>query len=173
MKKIAVIGLGYVGLPLAVEFGRIRDVIGYDINVARISELASGFDVTHECTKEEILGSKYLQFSDDMTCLAEAEIYIITVPTPIDGAKRPDLKPLRDASETVGRLLKTGDIVIYESTVFPGATEEVCVPILESASELKFNRDFFCGYSPERINPGDKVNTLTRFEKLQVAALLK
>ena len=143
MKKIAVIGLGYVGLPLAVEFGRIRDVIGYDINVARISELASGFDVTHECTKEEILGSKYLQFSDDMTCLAEAEIYIITA-YPHRWCER-RLKPLQDASETVGRLLKTGDIVIYESTVFPGATEEVCVPILESASELKFNRDFFVG----------------------------
>jgi UDP-N-acetyl-D-galactosamine dehydrogenase len=165
-KKIAVIGLGYVGLPLAVEFGGARPVLGFDINSRRIAELQRGQDSTLEVTPSQLLGAKHLSFSDDATSLAECQIFIVTVPTPIDQANRPDLTPLIKASETVGKVLKAGDIVVYESTVYPGATEEVCVPVLERLSGLRFNTDFFCGYSPERINPGDKVNTLTTIKKI-------
>jgi len=165
-KKLGVIGLGYVGLPLAVEFGKTYDVVGFDINKTRINELASGKDVTLEVTTEELHSAKQLTFSCELDDLAGCNIYIVTVPTPVDKVNRPDLTPLQKASETVGKVLKTGDIVIYESTVYPGATEEVCVPVLERISGLSFNRDFFAGYSPERINPGDKVNTLTKIKKI-------
>ncbi len=165
-QKIALIGLGYVGLPLAVEFGRIRPVLGFDINEARIAELRLGKDSTLEVNTEHLSAANLLEFSSDRSKLAECGIFIITVPTPIDTANRPDLTPIIKASETVGRSMKHGAIVIYESTVYPGCTEEVCVPILERESGLKFNQDFFCGYSPERINPGDKVNTLTKIKKI-------
>lgn len=165
-KTIAIIGLGYVGLPLAVEFGKKRSVIGFDINAKRISELRRGIDRTLETTSEDLATAKALTFSADTEELKKAQIFIVTVPTPINSANRPDLTPLIRASETVGRVLKKGDIVIYESTVFPGCTEEQCVPVLEQFSGLKFNQDFFCGYSPERINPGDKVNTLTKIKKI-------
>jgi UDP-N-acetyl-D-galactosamine dehydrogenase len=155
-----------VGLPLAVEFGRKRPVVGFDINAARIKELSEGRDHTLECSPEQLREARHLVFSSDADVLKTAEIFIVTVPTPVDRANRPDMTPLVKASETVGRALKKGDIVIYESTVYPGATEEVCVPVLEKVSGLKFNRDFFCGYSPERINPGDKVNTLTTIKKI-------
>lgn len=164
--KIAVIGLGYVGLPLAVEFGKIRPVLGFDINDARIAELRTGKDSTLEITTQELLAAKQLAFSSDSSRLTDCGIFIITVPTPIDTANRPDLTPIIKASETVGKAMKAGAIVIYESTVYPGCTEEVCVPILEKESGLKFNEGFFCGYSPERINPGDKVNTLTTIKKI-------
>ena len=164
--KIAVIGLGYVGLPLAVEFGKIRPVLGFDINEARIAELRSGQDSTLEVTPEELVFATQLEYSSDCGNLGECGIFIVTVPTPIDTANRPDLTPLIKASETVGKALKAGGVVVYESTVYPGCTEEVCVPILERASGLKFNEGFFCGYSPERINPGDKVNTLTTIKKI-------
>lgn len=164
--KIAVIGLGYVGLPLAVEFGKKYTTIGFDINQARIDELKAGKDHTLEVSSEELALSNKLEFSSDANYLSSANYFIITVPTPIDKVNRPDLTPLHKASETVGRILKSGDIVIYESTVYPGATEEVCVPVLESFSNLKFNKDFFVGYSPERINPGDKINTLTKITKI-------
>ncbi|WP_112310549.1 Vi polysaccharide biosynthesis UDP-N-acetylglucosamine C-6 dehydrogenase TviB [Pseudogemmobacter bohemicus] len=163
---VAVIGLGYVGLPLAVEFGKSRPVIGFDINEARIGELTSGRDHTLEVTPEELAEAKHLRFSSDITDLAEARIFIVTVPTPIDAHKRPDLTPLIRASETIGKVLKRGDIVIYESTVYPGATEEDCVPVLERVSGLRFNTDFFAGYSPERINPGDKAHRLTTIRKV-------
>jgi UDP-N-acetyl-D-glucosamine/UDP-N-acetyl-D-galactosamine dehydrogenase len=165
-RAIAVVGLGYVGLPLAVEFGKKRKVIGFDINEKRINELESGSDCTLELTSEELAHATKLEFSSDESSLIAAQIYIITVPTPIDSAKRPDLGPLIKSSEMVGRALKKQDIVIYESTVFPGCTEEICVPILEKASGLTFNKDFFCGYSPERINPGDKINTITKIKKI-------
>jgi UDP-N-acetyl-D-galactosamine dehydrogenase len=165
-KIIAIIGLGYVGLPLAVEFGKQRVTLGFDINQTRVQELESGQDNTLECSTEELQNASYLRYSASLTDLQAAQIYIITVPTPVDQANRPDLKPLVKASETVGKVLKAGDIVIYESTVYPGATEEVCVPVLEKFSGMKFNQDFFCGYSPERINPGDKVNTLTNIRKI-------
>lgn len=165
-KKIAIIGLGYVGLPLAVEFGKIRPVLGFDINNHRISELLACKDSTLEVTSQDLKNATKLEFSCDRTSLEECGIYIITVPTPIDTANRPDLTPIVKASEMVSKTLKSGDIVIYESTVYPGCTEEVCVPILEKQSGLKFNKDFFCGYSPERINPGDKVNTLTTIKKI-------
>ena len=165
-QKIALIGLGYVGLPLAVEFGKTRPVLGFDINEARIAELRSGKDSTFEVNAEHLSAANLLEFSSDRSKLAECGIFIITVPTPIDTANRPDLTPIIKASETVGRSMKHGAIVIYESTVYPGCTEEVCVPILERESGLKFNQDFFCGYSPERINPGDKVNTLTKIKKI-------
>ena len=163
---IAIIGLGYVGLPLAVEFGKIRSVLGFDINPKRIAELQAGKDSTLETTSEELAAAQHLRFSPHLEDLRACSIFIVTVPTPIDGANRPDLTPLIKASETVGKVLKKGDIVIYESTVYPGCTEEDCVPILEKLSGLKFNQDFFCGYSPERINPGDKVNTLTKIRKI-------
>ncbi|AMG74738.1 Vi polysaccharide biosynthesis UDP-N-acetylglucosamine C-6 dehydrogenase TviB [Sphingopyxis granuli] len=164
--RIAVIGLGYVGLPLAVEFGRQRLVTGFDINVGRITALRSGRDDTLETTATELAAADRLTFSHDIDDLADANVYIVTVPTPIDRHKRPDLTPLIKASESVGRVLKRGDIVIYESTVYPGCTEEDCVPILERESGLRFNRDFFCGYSPERINPGDKEHRLPTIRKV-------
>ena len=165
-KKIAVIGLGYVGLPLAVEFGKSRPVVGFDINLARIAELRSGKDSTLEVTSEDLLAAKQLSYSNRLEDIADCGVFIVTVPTPIDKANRPDLTPLVKASETVGKAMKAGSVVIYESTVYPGGTEEVCVPVLEKHSGLKFNVDFFCGYSPERINPGDKVNTLTKIRKI-------
>lgn len=165
-QKIALIGLGYVGLPLAIEFGKIRPTLGFDINPIRIEELRSGKDSTLEVTSEDLLASVHLEYSNDKNKLKECTIFIITVPTPIDTANRPDLTPLIKASETVGFYIKKGSIVIYESTVYPGCTEEICVPLLEKQSGLKFNKDFFCGYSPERINPGDKINTLTTIKKI-------
>ena len=163
---IAVIGLGYVGLPLALEFGRVWPVVGFDINKARIAALRDGRDDTLETTVEELAAATQLAFSDDSADLAQARVYVVTVPTPIDAHKRPDLTPLVKASETVGRVIKRGDIVIYESTVYPGCTEEDCVPILERESGLKFNEDFFAGYSPERINPGDKEHRLPTIRKV-------
>ncbi|MFL9556132.1 Vi polysaccharide biosynthesis UDP-N-acetylglucosamine C-6 dehydrogenase TviB [Acinetobacter baumannii] len=164
--RIAIIGLGYVGLPLAVEFGKKGPVIGFDINQNRINELKSGQDHTLEVTPEELQKAEQLSFSANLADLEESNFFIVTVPTPVDQVNRPDLTPLKKASETVGQALKKGDIVVYESTVYPGATEEVCIPILEKVSGLKFNQDFFAGYSPERINPGDKVNTLTKIKKI-------
>lgn len=164
--RIAIIGLGYVGLPLAVEFGKKGSVIGFDINQNRIDELKSGQDHTLEVSLEELKKSEQLSFSANLDDLKESNFFIVTVPTPVDQVNRPDLTPLKKASETVGHALKKGDIVVYESTVYPGATEEVCIPILEKISGLKFNQDFFAGYSPERINPGDKVNTLTKIKKI-------
>ncbi|WP_322977344.1 Vi polysaccharide biosynthesis UDP-N-acetylglucosamine C-6 dehydrogenase TviB [Acinetobacter pittii] len=164
--RIAIIGLGYVGLPLAVEFGKKGPVIGFDINQKRIDELKSGQDHTLEVTSEELQQSQHLSFSANLDDLKQSNFFIVTVPTPVDQVNRPDLTPLKKASETVGQALKKGDIVVYESTVYPGATEEVCIPILEKVSGLKFNQDFFAGYSPERINPGDKVNTLTKIKKI-------
>lgn len=163
---ISIIGLGYVGLPLAVEFGKKFKVLGFDINESRIKELQSGIDRTKETNKSEIDSAKFLKFSSDVEDIHSCDVFIVTVPTPIDQFKAPDLKPLLKASEMIGRVLKKGDIVIYESTVYPGCTEEDCVPILEKYSGLKFNVDFFCGYSPERINPGDKINTLTKIKKV-------
>lgn len=165
-QKIAVIGLGYVGLPLAVEFGKIRPVIGFDINQTRIDALRDGRDSTLEVSGDELHDAAHLSFTTDPTDLAEANIYIVTVPTPIDAHKRPDLTPLVKASETLGKVLKRGNIVIYESTVYPGATEEDCVPVLERVSGLTFNKDFFAGYSPERINPGDKTHRLPDIRKV-------
>ncbi len=165
-QKIAIIGLGYVGLPLAVEFGKKQPVLGFDINAARINELIQGKDSTLEVTTKDLIAANHLSFSNDANLLNDCRIFIVTVPTPIDSANRPDLTPLIKASETVGKAMKPGSIVIYESTVYPGCTEEVCVPILEKYSGLKFNIDFYCGYSPERINPGDKVNTLTTIKKI-------
>lgn len=164
--KIAVIGLGYVGLPLAVEFGKYRSVVGFDISAARIAELRSGKDSTLEVAPNDLAAATQLSFSNQTEDIADCGIFIVTVPTPIDKANRPDLTPLIKASETVGKVMQPGSLVIYESTVYPGCTEEVCVPVLEKNSGLKFNVDFFCGYSPERINPGDKVNTLTRIKKI-------
>jgi len=165
-KLVAVIGLGYVGLPLAVEFGKAREVVGFDINPDRIAELEAGHDHTLECTAEELARATRLRYTATQSDLRDARIFIVTVPTPVDQANRPDMMPLVRASKTVGQVLKKGDIVVYESTVYPGATEEVCVPVLEQTSGLRFNEDFFCGYSPERINPGDKVNTLTTIRKI-------
>lgn len=164
--SIAVIGLGYVGLPLAVEFGKQRRVLGFDINPNRIKELQSGQDHTLECSPEELQMAPQLSFSCNAPDLAACQVFIVTVPTPVDTANRPDMTPLVKASETVGRVLKKGDVVIYESTVYPGATEEVCVPVLEKHSGLTFNQDFFCGYSPERINPGDKEHRLPTIKKV-------
>lgn len=164
--KLAVIGLGYVGLPLAVEFGKKREVLGFDINPRRIAELVNGVDNTLEVEPEELKQATGLRYSSDASELAEANVFIVTVPTPIDEYKRPDLTPLIRASETIAKVLKRGDIVIYESTVYPGATEEDCVPVLERVSGLRFNEDFFAGYSPERINPGDKVHRLPSIRKV-------
>ena len=164
--KIGVVGLGYVGLPLAVEFGRRRSVVGFDINPERVAQLVSGVDVTLEVAADNLAAAKHITYSTDVESLRGCDVFIVTVPTPVDQANRPDMTPLVKASETVGRVLKEGAIVIYESTVYPGATEEVCVPVLERFSGLKFNTDFFCGYSPERINPGDRVNTLTKIKKI-------
>jgi len=165
-KKIALIGLGYVGLPLAVEFGKKRTVVGFDINQPRINDLKNGVDSTLETTSEELKDATYLSYTTNFNDVADCEIFIVTVPTPIDKHKRPDLTPLEKSSELVGSILKKGDIVIYESTVYPGATEEVCVPILEEHSGLIFNKDFYCGYSPERINPGDKEHRVTTIKKV-------
>lgn len=164
--RIGIIGLGYVGLPLAVEFGKQFDTIGLDINERRIEELNQGLDRSLEVDSAELAAAERLRCTADPSDLSACNVYIVTVPTPIDEHKRPDLTPLVKASETVGRLLREGDIVVYESTVYPGATEEVCVPILEGQSGLAFNRDFFCGYSPERINPGDKDHRVTTIRKV-------
>ena len=166
MKKIAVIGLGYVGLPLAAAFGEKREIVGFDINKKRIAELKDGVDFTREVSREELAAASGLSFTDNIEGIRDCQIYIVTVPTPIDEFKTPDLTPLVRASETVGKVLKQGDIVIYESTVYPGATEEVCVPVLEKVSGLAFNNDFFAGYSPERINPGDKEHRVTSIMKV-------
>ena len=166
MKTIGIIGLGYVGLPLAVEFGKYRKVVGFDIYQARVDELEAGHDSTLETSDEDLAVAKSLSFTTNLEDLREASIYIIAVPTPTDKNNRPDLTPLVKASETVGKVLNDGDIVIYESTVYPGATEEDCVPVLEQVSGKKMNQDFYVGYSPERINPGDKVHTLTTIKKV-------
>ena len=165
-KKIAIIGLGYVGLPLAVEFGKKFDTIGFDINESRIQELKQGKDTTLEVDSKELKQAAQLSYTTNINDIKDCNIYIVTVPTPIDEYKNPDLTPLIKSSETVGLLLNKGDIVIYESTVYPGATEEVCVPILEQQSGLKFNQDFYCGYSPERINPGDKEHRVINIKKV-------
>lgn len=165
-KKIAIIGLGYVGLPLAVEFGKKRAVVGFDINQARIDELRAGRDSTLEVTGDDIKSAEHLSFTSSVADLEECGVFIVTVPTPIDNVNRPDLTPLIRASETVGKVMEPGSLVIFESTVYPGCTEEICVPVLEESSGLKFNENFYCGYSPERINPGDKVNTLTKIRKI-------
>ncbi|MBP6386288.1 MAG: nucleotide sugar dehydrogenase [Pseudarcicella sp.] len=164
--NIAIIGLGYVGLPLAVEFGKKFTTIGVDINTQRIDELKSGFDRTKEISQKELAELSNTTFTKDINDAKDCNIFIVTVPTPIDAFKKPDLTPLYSASKAVGKVLKKGDIVIYESTVYPGCTEDDCVPILEAQSGLKFNVDFFCGYSPERINPGDKERTLTKILKI-------
>ena len=164
--ELAIIGLGYVGLPLAVEFGKLRSVLGFDINLKRIAQLKEGRDITLETEPEELRAANHLNLSTNEDDLRACNCFIVTVPTPIDRYKRPDLGPLIKASETVGKVLKTGDIVIYESTVYPGCTEEDCVPVLEKFSGLKFNKDFFCGYSPERINPGDKTHRLPKIPKV-------
>ncbi|MBH2042206.1 MAG: nucleotide sugar dehydrogenase [Comamonadaceae bacterium] len=164
--KIAIIGLGYVGLPLAVEFGKVLPVVGFDTQQQRIAELKSGYDRTHETSVEQLESANQLKYSTDPTDLQDCTVFIVTVPTPVDSANRPDLSMLISASQTVGRAIRTNALVIYESTVYPGVTEEICVPVLERSSGLRFNHDFFCGYSPERVNPGDKVNTLTRIRKI-------
>jgi len=163
---IAIIGLGYVGLPLAVEFSKHIKTIGFDIDDSRIKALAGGFDKTLEVDADELKASANLKYTSNKDDIAEANVYIVTVPTPIDRHKNPDLTPLRNASDLIGRYLSTGDIVIYESTVYPGATEEICVPILAELSRLEFNREFFVGYSPERINPGDKEHGVTTIQKV-------
>ncbi|RNF84358.1 nucleotide sugar dehydrogenase [Montanilutibacter psychrotolerans] len=164
--KIGVVGLGYVGLPLAVEFGKVFDVVGFDINTTRIEELRRGEDRTLELTSEELVQAKSLAFTSTLEDLSDCNVYVITVPTPVDVARRPDFDPLLRSSAAIGSILKRGDCVIYESTVYPGVTEEVCVPVLEKASGLKFNVDFWCGYSPERINPGDKDRGLRSIVKV-------
>lgn len=166
MERIAIIGLGYVGLPLAVEFGKKQNTVGFDINNKRISELQQGKDRTHEVNTAELNEAKHLKYTAALNDLEDCNIFIVTVPTPIDEYKNPDLTPVKKASETVAKVLKKGDIVIYESTVFPGCTEDICVPILEEHSKLKYNIDFFCGYSPERINPGDKEHRLPTIKKV-------
>ncbi|MDB4171630.1 nucleotide sugar dehydrogenase [Polaribacter sp.] len=164
--KIGIIGQGYVGLPLAIEFGKKYPTLGFDINKNRIDQLKKGVDHTNEASSKQLLNSEFLSFSSNINDINDCNIYIVTVPTPIDEFKTPDLKPLRAASQMLGEILKKGDIVIYESTVYPGCTEEVCLPILEESSNLIFNTDFYCGYSPERIVPGDKINTLTTIKKV-------
>ena len=164
--RIGILGLGYVGLPLAIEFGKQFDTLGFDIDLHRIQALRNGQDSTREISSEEIQQARRLQFTNTNHDLQSCNVYIVTVPTPVDDANRPDFEPLVSASNTIGQYLKKGDVVIYESTVYPGTTEEVCVPILEKASGLVFNQDFFCGYSPERINPGDKQRRLTNIKKI-------
>ncbi len=164
--RIGVIGLGYVGLPLAIEFGKKYRTVGFDINLVRIKALKAGHDSTLEATAAELKASKKLKFSARLADLKTCKVFVVTVPTPIDQYKRPDLTPLLKASETVGKVLKKGDIVVYESTVYPGCTEEICVPVLEKYSGLRFNKDFYCGYSPERINPGDKQHRLPTIRKV-------
>jgi UDP-N-acetyl-D-galactosamine dehydrogenase len=178
-KKIAIIGLGYVGLPLAIEFGNFFKVVGFDVNKSRVEELVSGIDRTQEAdinrmkSATSLSGDIGLKFSSNVDDLIECDIFIVTVPTPITKFNSPDLTPLIKASEMIGGVLKKGDIVIYESTVYPGCTEEDCVPVLERVSKLNFNVDFYCGYSPERINPGDKVNTLTKIKKVTSGSTLE
>jgi len=164
--KIAIVGLGYVGLPLAVEFGKRYETVGFDVNAARIDELRDGIDSTLEVDAEEMASATRLSFSTMLDDIRGCKVYIVTVPTPIDAAKRPDLTPLIKASESLGKVIAAGDIVVYESTVYPGCTEEVCIPILEKVSGLVYNRDFFAGYSPERINPGDKQHRVTSILKV-------
>lgn len=164
--KIAIIGLGYVGLPLAIEFSKYYSVVGFDINQTRINELQTGYDRTHETDKAALSKASQLSFSSDIEALKACNVYIVTVPTPIDSYKKPNLTPLLLASQMIGKVMKKGDVVIYESTVYPGCTEEDCVPVLEQESKLIYNQDFYCGYSPERINPGDKINTLTKIMKV-------
>ena len=164
--KIAIIGLGYVGLPLAVAFGEKYQVVGFDIHSERIANLKKGIDTTLECTSQEIANAHQLVFTDDLTQIKDCTIFIITVPTPVTKDKQPDLNLLLTASKMVGGVIKKGDIIIYESTVYPGCTEEDCVPVLEAFSGLKYNQEFYCGYSPERINPGDKIHTLTKIIKV-------
>jgi UDP-N-acetyl-D-galactosamine dehydrogenase len=164
--QMTIIGLGYVGLPLAVEFGKKHPVVGFDINVKRLDELRAGHDRTLEVSAADLKEASHLTFSSAIDDIRQSDYFIVTVPTPIDAYNRPDLTPLIKASETVGKALKPGAVVIYESTVYPGCTEEDCVPVLEKFSGLKFNKDFFCGYSPERINPGDKVHTVTKIKKI-------
>lgn len=164
--KLAVVGLGYVGLPLAVEFGKLRPVVGFDISSKRIADLRSGVDHTREVDPNELSEAAHLIFTDRVADLADCDVFIVTVPTPVDSDRRPDMGAVRAASQTVGRIMRPNVLVIYESTVYPGATEEVCVPILEAASGLKFNEDFFVGYSPERINPGDRMHRLTNITKV-------
>ncbi|MEO8809132.1 MAG: Vi polysaccharide biosynthesis UDP-N-acetylglucosamine C-6 dehydrogenase TviB [Rhodanobacter sp.] len=164
--RIGIVGLGYVGLPLAVEFGKQYDTVGFDVRVARVDELRAGHDHTLEVAPAELSAVTHLEFSASLDDIRGCNVYIVTVPTPIDSAKRPDLTPLMKASEALGQVLKRGDIVVYESTVYPGCTEEVCIPILERVSGLTFNRDFHAGYSPERINPGDKQHRVTNILKV-------
>ncbi|MCD5978823.1 Vi polysaccharide biosynthesis UDP-N-acetylglucosamine C-6 dehydrogenase TviB [Pseudomonas quasicaspiana] len=171
--RVGIIGLGYVGLPLAVEFGKKRSVVGFDINQARIASLLAGEDSTLEVSKEELGDAVHLSFTCDLGELLSCNVYIVTVPTPIDDYKRPDLTPLIKASESIGSVLKKGDVVIFESTVYPGATEEDCVPVLERVSGLKFNTDFYAGYSPERINPGDKLHRVTNIQKVTSGSTLE
>lgn len=171
--KLAIVGLGYVGLPLAIEFGKKRSVVGFDINEKRIAELKSGHDHTLETESEELQAAEHLTFTTRIEDIRQCNCFIVTVPTPIDKHKQPDLTPLIKASETVGKVLKAGDIVIYESTVYPGCTEEDCVPVLEKFSGLKFNRDFYAGYSPERINPGDKEHRVTTIKKVTSGSTLE
>jgi UDP-N-acetyl-D-galactosamine dehydrogenase len=166
MEKVGIIGLGYVGLPLAVEFGKVMETVGFDIDQNRINELARGHDRTKEVSSEELSTSSRLSCTTDLAALNGVNYFIVTVPTPVDDFKQPDLRPLISASKTVGQVLKKNDIVIYESTVYPGCTEEICVPVLEKTSGLIFNKDFFCGYSPERINPGDKQHRVTTIKKI-------
>ena len=173
MKKIAIIGLGYVGLPLAVEFGKKHQVVGFDVDSKRINELKSNFDATSETSVEDLESASLLTYSSKINEIKDAKIFIITVPTPIDILNKPDLSAIEKSSTMVGKILKKGDIVIYESTVYPGATEEICVPILEKVSGLKFNIDFFCGYSPERINPGDKKHRIHNIKKITSGSLPK
>lgn len=164
--KLCIVGLGYVGLPLAVEFGKKYQTVGFDLNAKRVNELRSGTDSTLEVSSGELSDVQDLDFTTEVPAIADCNVFIVAVPTPIDAAKRPDFKPLEGASRTVAQVLKTGDVVIFESTVYPGATEEVCVPLLEQGSGLKYNQDFFCGYSPERINPGDKKHRLPSIVKI-------
>ncbi|WP_037424708.1 nucleotide sugar dehydrogenase [Shewanella sp. POL2] len=164
--KVGIIGLGYVGLPLAVEFGKQRKTIGFDINQERIDELCKGIDNTLECSESELTEAKHLVYTSSIDVLRECNVFIVTVPTPVDQHKKPDLTPLIKASESLGKVVSAGDVVIYESTVYPGATEEDCIPVVEKVSGLKFNKDFFAGYSPERINPGDKIHRVTNILKV-------
>jgi len=164
--RIAIVGLGYVGLPLAVEFGKFRDIIGFDINEKRIHELINAHDSTLESSKEEILSAKNLKFTSNISDLASSNFFIVTVPTPIDSSKEPDLSFIKNATESIASILKKGDIVVYESTVYPGTTEEICAQLLQEKSKLIFNEDFFCGYSPERINPGDKKHRISNIKKI-------
>ena len=166
INNLAIIGLGYVGLPLAVEFGKKYSVVGFDINNERVNDLRLGIDKTLEVSKKDLISSPHLIYSSDVLDLEDIDVFIITVPTPIDRYNKPDLAPLISATKMVSQFLKKGSIVIYESTVYPGCTEEICIPVLENLSKLKLNKDFFCGYSPERINPGDKVNTITKIKKI-------